>query len=109
MAQIRLALLGPPEIWCEERQIRLRTRKALALLAYLVVEERPHSRDEIGALLWPAFDAEVARNNVRVSLFYLRRALGHTALTSTRDMVGCAQSAFSVHRCTAACDKLCLR
>ncbi len=92
MGQLRLALLGPPEVWLGERRITLRTHKALALLAYLIAEEAARPRDQLGALLWPELDGVGARNNVRVSLFYLRHALGKPALTTFGDVVGCAPS-----------------
>jgi len=93
MGPLRLALLGRPEIWVGDRQVTLRTRKALALVAYLAAEGRPHPRDQLAALLWPELSAVSARNNVRLSLFYVRQALGSTILTTTGDMVACSRSA----------------
>lgn len=50
--------------------------KVRALLAYLAVEHhRPHSREWLGALLWPEADTQTARMNLRKALSTLRKAL----------------------------------
>ena len=46
-----------------------------ALLAWLVLEG-PTPRAQVAALLWPAGDAEAARNTLRQRLFQLRKSLG---------------------------------
>jgi DNA-binding SARP family transcriptional activator len=59
---------GPP--------LRLRTRKAQALLAYLAMPAGlPHSRDKLAALLWGDRPLSQARGRFRETLFALRRAL----------------------------------
>ncbi|MEM9773312.1 MAG: BTAD domain-containing putative transcriptional regulator [Chloroflexota bacterium] len=51
-------------------------RKTIALFVYLVVEgDRPHSRNKLVGLLWPGLPEAGARNNLRVTLSRLRRAL----------------------------------
>ena len=54
-----------------------RTRKALALLIYLVVEGGMHSRERLTALFWPESDRSAGRANLRSTLMYLRKALSH--------------------------------
>jgi DNA-binding SARP family transcriptional activator len=57
--------------------LRLRTRKAQALLAYLAMPAGlPHSRDKLAALLWGDRPLSQARGRFRETLFVLRRALG---------------------------------
>jgi predicted ATPase/DNA-binding SARP family transcriptional activator len=75
---LKLALLGPPQIKrADGTAIAFRSRKELALLAYLAVEHaRAHPRDTLLALLWPDAQAEAARNSLRVALANLRHALG---------------------------------
>ena len=59
---------GPP--------LRLRTRKAQALFAYLALPPgQPHSRDKLAALLWDDGSQPQARSRFRETLFALRRAL----------------------------------
>lgn len=50
--------------------------KALALLAYLALEPRAHSRDELTALLWGEFDDRKAHASLRQALRQLRLVLG---------------------------------
>jgi DNA-binding SARP family transcriptional activator len=73
--RVRLAMLGPPDLWLDNQRIKLPTRKALALLTYLVVEGGRHPRDELAALLWPDGDGARARAALRNTLAYLRSAL----------------------------------
>lgn len=51
--------------------------KALALLAWLAVEsDRAHHRSRVAGLLWPDFEEERARHNLRQALATLRRIAG---------------------------------
>lgn len=82
MLQVRL--FGPPEVVVDGRPIEVDTRKAIALLAYVVVEDGPQSRDRLTALLWPEYDQERARAAFRRTLSVLRRALGGRWLLADR-------------------------
>jgi DNA-binding SARP family transcriptional activator/tetratricopeptide (TPR) repeat protein len=72
------------------------TRKAVALLAYLVVTRRPASRDAVAALLWPEADSPGARGALRRTLSVLRAGLGDRGLVVDRSAVGLDPSAFDV-------------
>lgn len=74
MAALRLLLLGTPEVWCGGQALTFPTRKALALLVYLVVEGGSHSREKLTALLWPESDAARGRGSLRTAVAFLRRA-----------------------------------
>jgi DNA-binding SARP family transcriptional activator len=50
--------------------------KALALLAYLALERRPHARESLATLLWGEQPDERARGSLRQALVQLRHALG---------------------------------
>ena len=69
------------------------SRKAAALLAYLVVEsERPHGRPPLAEMFWPDQPASVARKNLRDILFNLQKVLGNRDaeppyLSVTRNLV----------------------
>jgi WD40 repeat protein/predicted ATPase/DNA-binding SARP family transcriptional activator len=80
MPALTLALLGPPQvIRADGRAVAFRSRKHLALLAYLAVEQRhSHSRDTLLGLLWPEAPEDAARSNLRVALADLRRLLGES-------------------------------
>ena len=75
MGQLNLALLGAPEVRHAGQDVTFRTRKALALLIYLVVEGGRHSREKLTALFWPESDEEQSRATLRSTLFYVRKTL----------------------------------
>ncbi|MCL4869088.1 MAG: protein kinase [Anaerolineae bacterium] len=62
------------------------SHKVPALLAYLVVTGRPHSRDTLAALLWGELSDADAKNNLRQALSNLRK-LVEPYLLITRDTV----------------------
>src|SRR5258706_3964888 len=78
MGRLILRLLGTPEVSHAEKPLTLQTRKVLALLAYLAVEQGVHSRDKIAALLWPESDEERGKASLRRALAYLRESLDET-------------------------------
>ncbi|MBC8078572.1 MAG: SARP family transcriptional regulator, partial [Chloroflexales bacterium] len=65
MADLTIALLGAPQVWYGSTPVALDNRKALALLAYLALTGRAHSRDALAALLWPDSDATRGRAALR--------------------------------------------
>lgn len=72
----RILLLGVPRVEHNRQLIPIERRKALALLAYLVVTRQPHPREVLAALFFP--DASTSRGlaYVRNALWTLNRALG---------------------------------
>ncbi len=82
-----LFLFGAPRIETEERHSAFHRRRALALAAYLAARREPQPRDALLALLWPTFDADDARNNLRRELSHLRAALGDAAVVADRATV----------------------
>ncbi len=67
------------------------TRKAVALLAYLALADRPHSRDALAELLWPDRDTEHARGALRRTLSTLRKAIGEEHVEAARERVALAR------------------
>ena len=70
--------------------------KARALLAYLAIEPKVHTRPVLAALLWPEIGDKYARTNLRNTLYRLRQTLDATIadsadqlLTVTRQTVQC--------------------
>jgi hypothetical protein len=61
MSQLQLSLLGAPIIQHGERKLAFSTRKALALLIYLAVENKSHTRQSLSEVFWPELDAEHQR------------------------------------------------
>jgi DNA-binding SARP family transcriptional activator len=56
MAQLALFFLGPPRIERDGIPITVDTRKAIALMVYLVMTRQRCSRDALAGLLWPDYD-----------------------------------------------------
>ena len=95
MGTIRLALLGPPEVYHDDRVVQFSTRKELALLIYLAGEGCVQKRQKLSELFWPDQDAKHGRAALRTTLFHLRHLLGedesHQAVPHfliTRDTLG---------------------
>jgi DNA-binding SARP family transcriptional activator/predicted ATPase len=72
MSLLRLAVLGPPEVFHDEQRLTFALRKAQALLLYLAVEGGLHSRSKLAALLWPDSEPHAARTGLRTALTLLR-------------------------------------
>jgi DNA-binding SARP family transcriptional activator len=96
MSGIRFQLLGAMQAFRGDQCVVFRTRKALALLAYLAVEGGLQRREQLADLLWPGADAEAGRASLRTALFYVREALGGDAeavLSVSRERVGVREGA----------------
>ena len=74
-------LLGQLAVSRDGNRVELRSRPAQLLLAYLVLYTG-HSipRDKIAGALWPDSSTNVARKNLRQTLWRLRRAIGNDCL-----------------------------
>src|SRR6266849_2828789 len=79
MGDLYLTLLGPPEVRHADQMLLFSTRKELALLIYLAVEGRVHSRKKLSEQFWPEGDARHGRAALRITLLHLRHMLGEGA------------------------------
>ncbi|WP_027483535.1 ATP-binding protein [Deinococcus pimensis] len=81
MSALHLSLLGPPTLKIGDQRpvTHFRTRKTVALLAYLTLEARPHARQALARLLWPDSTDGTARSALRNTLAFLRGHLGDAA------------------------------
>jgi len=85
--RVRIWLLGPPRIQVSGHDTDFGTRKAIALLSYLVVTDQPHSRETLETLLWPEYNHESASQAFRQTLYILRQRLGKNILPGIRKQV----------------------
>ena len=92
MASLALTLLGPPSVTLTDGGtiVPQPGAKVLALLTYLVLEQGPHSREELAGLLWGESPEPEARASLRQALKHLRDALGDI-LGSDRSVVQLTQ------------------
>ncbi len=93
MSELTFHLLGPPLIAKAGRSVRQPRRKAIALLAYLVVDRQPHSRDALATLLWPECGQSRARANLRRCIFALNEVVGAEVLVADQDTLRIAPDA----------------
>ena len=71
---LQLILLGKPQISLDGAPVTgFIYNKALALLAYLAVTKRPHSRESLAGLLWGEMPDAAAKANLRKILSVLRQ------------------------------------
>lgn len=85
--ELRIKLLGGLTIEQDGRPVTgLVTRKAEVLVAYLVMERRPHAREMLATLLWDDRGQKQALSNLRTLLTSLRKHLD-SYLTITRETV----------------------
>jgi DNA-binding SARP family transcriptional activator len=87
MLGLEIRVMGPLEVRVDGRPLIVDTRKALAILALLAVEDRSFGRDELAALLWPESDDTSARGALRRTLSVLRAALDDRWLEVDRTRV----------------------
>jgi DNA-binding SARP family transcriptional activator/tetratricopeptide (TPR) repeat protein len=87
VADISLALLGPPVVERDAVAVSFDTKKAVALLALLAVAGREQSRERLAAQLWPDSDPGHARGSLRRTLSVTAAAVGE-GLSITRTAVG---------------------
>jgi DNA-binding SARP family transcriptional activator/predicted ATPase/Tfp pilus assembly protein PilF len=86
-AQLQITLLGSLKITRDGIPVAdFISSKVPALLAYLAVTRRAHTREKLAALLWGEMPEADARNNLRQSLTNLRK-LVDDHLIITRDSV----------------------
>jgi DNA-binding SARP family transcriptional activator len=89
---VTLTLIGSPAV-CGPDGERITPQpgaKALALLAYLTLEPRPHTREALADLLWGESSEMEARASLRQALKHLRDSLGGL-VESDRRMVRLAE------------------
>jgi DNA-binding SARP family transcriptional activator len=75
--------------------VEVDTRKAVALVAYLAVEDQAFRRDSLAGLLWPENDSNQARGALRRTLSTLKKAMGGEGIVADRATVGLAPNSVS--------------
>jgi DNA-binding SARP family transcriptional activator len=93
MSRLSLYLLGPPRIERDGVPVKVDTRKAIALLAYVAITGESHRRDSLVNLLWPEYDQARGRAALRRTLSALKKALAGDWLDVDRENVGLNASA----------------
>ena len=90
IAGVSMFFFGAPRIERGGVPIRPDTRKALALLVYLVVTGQPHTRDALAALLYPEYDEPHAKAALRRTLSALTTSLGQGYIRVAHELISMA-------------------
>ena len=85
MARLTLFFLGAPRIEFDGQAVEPDTRKAVALITYLAMNEGKHTRDKLAALLWPEYDQMRSRAALRRTLSALKTATSGYGLLIDRE------------------------
>jgi DNA-binding SARP family transcriptional activator len=73
---LSIHLLGPPRILKDQKPLRVTRRKSRALVYYLAAREGPVARDHLLPIFWADLDRPSALQNLRTTLYGVRKALG---------------------------------
>ena len=82
---LEIALLGTPTVRRDGEPVSFDTRKAMALLAHLALDDRPRARESLCELLWPRHDPDRSRGALRRTLSTLRAGIGPESLKTIGD------------------------
>jgi len=87
-----LQFLGLPQLHLDDQPIATDRRKAIALLAYLAVNDLDHgsqrySRESLSALLWPDYEQAKAFSNLRRTIWEVHQSIGEGWLIAERETV----------------------
>ena len=93
MTSLSIRLLGPPQVERDGVALTFATRKAVALLAYLVVTGARPTRDALATMFWPEANQAAARNALRYTLGVLKKTIGSEWLVSDRESIALAPQA----------------
>ncbi|MEM7117969.1 MAG: BTAD domain-containing putative transcriptional regulator, partial [Chloroflexota bacterium] len=86
-ATLSFQLLGGAEILYGGKPLALTAVKTRALLFYLAITNRLHSRDALASLLWPDMPDATAKTNLRQALTVLRKLLPNYMVITRHDVV----------------------
>lgn len=73
---LAIRLFGAPQIIYNQRSVAMTRRKSRALIYYLAAQPGPLTRDQLLAFFWPDHDRQTGQQNLRTTLYGLRKILG---------------------------------
>lgn len=69
---LNLELFGAPKISVNNKRIFFRSKRGIALITYLHLENKPVARKDLAKLLWPSHE-QPATDKIRVLLYSIRK------------------------------------
>ncbi len=99
MPKLTLTLFGPFQATVDGKVLTdFATDKIRALLAYLAVAaDKPHRREALATLLWPAYSDAIALRNLRQSLHRLRQTLDGVDATLSAELLTVTRQTITLH------------
>jgi len=85
---LKLYLFGYPRISMDGRPVRIQRKKVFALLAYIGLQDRSVSREQLAALFWPDCERSHAHANLRKILSCIGAELGKDILRADLETAG---------------------
>lgn len=73
---LTISLFGAPQITYNDHPVTITRRKSRALLYYLAAQPTPLTRDHLLAFFWPDHERSTGQQNLRTTLYGLRKILG---------------------------------
>jgi DNA-binding SARP family transcriptional activator len=87
MPMLTVRLLGVFEVTCKKRIVHIPGRMAQSLFAYLILNKGvAHRREKLATMLWADSPAAAARENLRHTLWQIRKAFGQLEHLETDDL-----------------------
>ena len=83
---LEIYMLGKSAFIQNGKALTFRTRKAEALLHYLVIIARPADRTTLAEIFWPDMTTTNAQKNLRATLPDLRHVLGEYLIVSHQEI-----------------------
>lgn len=87
MDRLEFYLFGQPRLEQGGKVLDISLRKALALLAFLIINEGEYGRDYLATLLWPESDQKNARASLRRTLYRINKSTDEALLTTSADSI----------------------
>jgi DNA-binding SARP family transcriptional activator len=110
MSDLKMYLLGSSHLERAGMPVKIKTRKAQALLIYLSVTRQKFSRDTLATLFWPETNQSQARTYLRRALWMVKKAVSENLLIIESQNVGINPEAGlwldvdHFHRLLASCE-----
>ncbi len=95
-SSMTISFLGPPRIIRNDKDVGIRLKKAIALLAYLSCGPDHCTREALARLLWPEIDLTAGLANLRKTLSILRNAIGSDFISADFEAISLRLSGVSI-------------
>jgi DNA-binding SARP family transcriptional activator len=93
---LSVRLFGTAQITYDQRPVAITRRKSRAFLYYLAAHPHPLTREQLLGFFWPDHDRPTAQQNLRVTLYGLRKILGSLLLVEEDTLALAAETKYKI-------------